>query len=189
MWIKYRNNELVKKRRKGLAFMSKTSCWEGSQSPEHSPAPPGWGATAGQEWEAGEISVTQQTARLKPDCCWSLPWQKGASSLAQRKAVGGGCVGMQMLLTFPHWSLFCTHCTGTKGWYFLCWKANAEQTHQSAALGFSLGLQWPCLSHRQLLRGKMNDAFSNRQRKQPILLVYSKQMYNCCNDTLSTCFF
>lgn len=61
----------------------------------------------------------------------------------------------------PTGSHFSTHCALVPRFgAFLCWKASAEQTHQSVALGFSLGLECLCLSYRQLLRGKMNDAFN-----------------------------
>lgn len=57
--------------------------------------------------------------------------------------------------------------------------------------GFSLGLQRvsACPSYGELLRGEDDLCLQQiGQRKQPILLVYFKQMYNCCNDMLSMCF-
>lgn len=68
---------------------------------------------------------------------------------------------------------------------------DAEQAHQSVAPAASL---WGCSvsacpSYGELLRGEDDLCLQQiGQRKQPILLVYFKQMYNCCNDMLSMCF-
>lgn len=73
---------------------------------------------------------------------------------------------------------------------FLCLKA-AEQAHQSLAPQLCFGTA-ACLClpvvHRAVWREYDLCLQQTGQRKQPILLVYFKQMYNCCNDMLSMCF-
>lgn len=73
---------------------------------------------------------------------------------------------------------------------FLCLKA-AEQAHQSLAPQLLFGTAaCLCLPVVQRAVWREYDLCLQQigQRKQPILLVYFKQMYNCCNDMLSMCF-
>lgn len=65
------------------------------------------------------------------------------------------------------------------------------QAHQSAALRLLFGAA-ACLCPPVLQKAAQGEddlcLQQIGQRKQPILLVYFKQMYNCCNDMLSMCF-
>lgn len=144
MWIKSRNKALDKKRRKGqlpawssgLGFHQQ-NLMLGAQSPKHSPAAPGWSATAGQEWdpkwEARErnlsdkanLSHSQAQNRLFMISSMRVRGQQPCSEENSRREAAWECrCCCRRPLCWPsptasHWvPLQHTLCIGTKVWYF-----------------------------------------------------------------------
>lgn len=197
MWIKSRNKALDKKRRKGLVSLAKPHAGSAVRPQSTALHPQAGVPLQGRsetlsdrqgksQWQSKLITQPDSKQAAHGLCHES----KGPAALLREKQWEGGCMGMQLLLllasllTFPRRvPLQHTRCIGTRVWYFAvlegkC-RADTSKCCSRALSGAAVPLPVPQTAAQ---RGDERCLQPTGQRKQPVL-VYFKQMYNCCNDT------